>query len=84
MRRWPPLGKNHYKKLQRPNTGFEACLMGRRRGWRAIVADCVTLPKRYAAGLEIHCPGGALFQTGALKSPAIEFQQWLCHRMPAG
>jgi len=33
------------------------------------------VPKRYAAGLEMCCPGGALCQTGPLKSPATLFEQ---------
>jgi hypothetical protein len=33
------------------------------------------IPKKYAAGLEISCPDGALSQTGALKSPATEHEQ---------
>jgi hypothetical protein len=36
--------------------------------------------KRYAAGLEIHCPGGALSQTGPLQFPASQYLQKLCHR----
>ena len=38
----------------------------------------LTIPKRYAAGLEIHRPGGALFQTEALKSPVFGIRQWPC------
>jgi hypothetical protein len=29
------------------------------------------VPKRYAAGLEIHCPGGALYQTGPCNSQQL-------------
>jgi hypothetical protein len=38
------------------------------------------VPKSYAAELEIRCPGGALSQTGPLKSPVTPLEQSLCQR----
>src|SRR5438874_13188798 len=38
----------------------------------------LVVPKSYAAGLKMYCPGGALFQTGLLKSPAHDYEQQPC------
>jgi hypothetical protein len=40
--------------------------------------DFLVVPKSYAAGLKMYCPGGALFQTGQLKSPVHDYEQLPC------
>jgi hypothetical protein len=53
------------------------------------IASTVRLivPERYAAGLEMHCPGGALFQTGPC-NPQHHFRSNQhaggCRHMPTG
>jgi hypothetical protein len=37
------------------------------------------VPKSYAAGLEMHCPGGALYQPRSLKFPVRNKEQSPCH-----
>jgi hypothetical protein len=44
----------------------------------AATARSLVVPKSYAAGLKMYCPGGALFQTGRLKSPAHSYEQQPC------
>jgi hypothetical protein len=48
--------------------------------WERSSRAVPDVSKRYAAGLEIHCPGGALFQTGSLQSQSFRHVQCVCHR----
>jgi len=43
-----------------------------------VSAQSLVVPESYAAGLKMYCPGGALFQTGLLKSPAHGHEQQPC------